>query len=601
MNLLRPLSQTTSLLEKHERRAIAFCFFLGAIFFVASWFPELWKFLQEGFHPADWIRRIGENWKEISREVAKFLFSVSALMAVILAYLRQGGAHVDDLRVRLFFRKHTILCGMSTRSKLLAQDLARKGKNVVIVNLDEKHEETSEVRMKGVSVIQGNAKSSEVLERAGFKHALNLVCMTNSDETNLAILETVRATFESPNIRRNVGYEMNCFCHIRSPNLRGHLERLAFIGAKDSGVHFRAFSIEDISAAELLRTHPPERHLPLDRQASDVHVALFGGGNFALALALQMAQVCHYWRADYKAETCPRSRLTIVAPEVDVLLQRLRQMCPDIDLLLELCAVPLAPESPAAYQALLDAGTLPVSQFYIALDEEVTSLAVASQVAKFLRKTAVNDNVGVVAIMPARLQRINPNAWNRDSRVDVFESYESCKDDVVIGGVRDRMAEAAHNEYLRKALENGKKMGDHPAMCEWSSLNEFLRASNRQQVAHLGVKMRALGWEIIESEVDSKLRSPDLTGEQLEQLADMEQRRWMAFYYVHGWVPAKVRNDAMLEHDCMVSYCHLPEGAKKYNRATVRGAVALCQVAGYSLRSSSGTDLPAPKSTSTQV
>jgi hypothetical protein len=578
-------------LAKNEQKAVATSIGLGVVLLVASWLPDLWKFLHEGLSTGvangtaktDLHQWVSLHWQEKSRAAANFLFSASALMAVVLAYLRQSGAHLDDLRVRFFFRNHTIICGMSTRSKLLAKDLAGKGKSVVIVNLDEKHEDTSEVRIQGVSVLQGDAKNPEVLKQAGFRHAINLVAMTDSDETNLAILEIARATLDSMKEAGGVAREMSCFCHIRSPNLRSHLEQLAFMGPKVEGVRFRLFNIEEITAAELLRRYPPERRVPLDQQAEGVHVALFGGGDFALALAIQMAQICHYWRADYLAEALPRTRLTIVSTDAESILAQLRQMCAAIDLLLDLRAVPLAPENPAACAMLFEGG--PVSQVYVALSEEVSCLAVASELTRLLGKTADSDRASVVAIMPARIHRIDPKAWNRNGAVEVFESYESCNDDVVIGGARDKMAETAHSEYLKNALKNGKKIGDRPALYEWSRLSEFLRASNRQQIAHMDVKLRVLGWEINrEPKADLPVASPEISPEQMEQLADMEHRRWMAFYYVHGWVQANVRNDDAREHDCLIPYCQLSEELKGYDRDTVRGMGALCVAAGYALR-----------------
>lgn len=593
LNPLRSLFQTTDLLVKNEKRIVALAVVLGAVLLVVSWIPDLLKFLHDGLDTVgsqgaqrnDWGLWLREHGQEAARDAAKFLFSASALMAVLLAYLRQGGAQFDYLRVLLSFRKHAILCGMSTRSMLLAEDLVNKGKNVVIIDLDEKYKESSAIRMKGISVLRGDARRDDVLGKAGLRHALHLVCMTESDETNLAILEAVRGNLGVEQRRSGIAREFVCFCHIRRPNLRSHLERLAFMGPRTEGPRFRLFNIEETTAAELLRRYPPEAGIPLDQQSLHVHVALFGGGDFALALAIQMAQLCHYWRLDYLSESFPRTRLTIVSRDAEALLRRLRQMCPAIDQLLSLQAISLRPEDPSASAALLGGEPASVSQVFVALEEQVSCLAVASQVAAQLRRAPRSYAGRIVAIMPACRNRIDPRTWIRNDAVEIFESYESCKDEVVIGGVRDKMAETAHSEYLTNAMNTGAAVGDRPSLYDWSNLGEFLRASNRQQIAHMSVKLRVLGLEIDNtSEAASWDGNLKISPEQLEQLAEMEHRRWVGFYLVHGWIGASERNDDAREHDCLVPYCQLSGEMKEYDRHVVRSMEKLCRTAGYVLR-----------------
>lgn len=592
LSILRPLSRATDSLAKNEQRVIALSVMLGALLFVASLMPDLWKFLHDAFKTGaggtpeiDWARWLREHGQQRAREAANFLFSASALMAVVLAYLRQGGAHFDYLRILFFFRKHTVICGMSTRGMLLAEDMAKKGKNVVVIDLDEKHRETADIRIKGISVLRGDARREETLRQAGLKHAMHLVCMTATDETNLAILEAVRASLSAEQQRSGIEREFVSFCHIRSPNLRSYLKRLPFMGSRTKGARYRLFNVEESTAAELLRRYPPEGTVAPDQTTAQVHVALFGGGDLAIALAIQMAQLCHYWREDYLSESQPRTRLTIVSPDATALLQRLRQMCSPIERLLNLETISLDPEDPSASAAFLEVESVPVSQVFVALKEQVSCLAVASRLAAEFRKAPRSYGGQIVAILPPSQNRIDPHTWSRDDLVEKFESYESCKDEIVIGGLRDKLAEIAHGEYLRDALKSGAAIGDLPGLYQWSNLSEFLRSSNRQQVAHLPVKLRALGFEIdYAAGAESRDCKVEFSPEQLERLAEMEHRRWMAFYLVSGWVYGGKRNDEAREHDCLVPYCQLPDQAKERDRSVVRNMEDLCRAAGYALR-----------------
>lgn len=608
--LVQPLSVATHLLARSEQRVIVFAIVLGAILLVASWVPDVIAFFSgggkigggTGVAHVTWQQWLREHWQVKAREAASFLFSASAMVAVVLAYLRQGGAHVDRFRVRFLFRRHTIICGMSTRGKILANDLAASGESVVIINLDEKLAETTEERVKGVCVLQGNATNPEVLRNASLHRAAHLVCLTGSDETNIAILEAARTLSHEAQTLKGQEFELDCFCHVGNVGLRNHMEQLTLLGSKARGTRFRLFNVDEITAADLLAKYPPERHLPLERQADGVHVTLLGGGavaaangassgfpagGLAHALAIEMAQMCHYWRRDVEATSLPRATLAIVDMAADSIVRNLRQMCPAIDQLLNLRPIACAPTDLALLSQLHAAAIPETSQFYVALQDDISTLAIATHVAAgFARR--FQDYAGkVVAVMPPRVHRIDPNAWNRSAAVAVFQSYDSCTEEVVIGGARDRMATAAHARYLESARQKGREMGSRPAMFDWQNLGEFLRASNRKQVAHIATKLRVLSWEMVRPVAvkgDEIVEALDLGGEMLEHLAEMEHRRWMAFHLVHGWTPSDSYREETREHDCLVPYCRLTEDIKAYDRDVVREMAAVSRAAGFTLR-----------------
>lgn len=590
LNFYKPLSSVTHLLVKSEQRAVAFSFIAASILLVSSYLPDMAAFVQSllsshsaaqpPLGPDKWLW-FKAHWQDGARSAAHFLFSASAMLAVVLAYLRLGGATLDDLRVRFTFRDHTIICGMSNRSKILALDILAQDRSVVIIDVQEKRQETMEQRMKGICVVQGDAADPEVLAQAGLAHARNVICLTDRDETNISILEAVRVSFE----QRDKDRQIECFCHIQNPNLYAHLEQLPLMGSKREGVRFRLFNTEGITAAELLRRFPPERHVPLKQQENGVHVVLIGGGNFAVALAVQMAEQCHYWREQIGGAEFSPARLTIVDAQAESILQSLRWLCPAIDRLLELGSLPIAPESPDALNRLLAAGGSPISQFYVSLANEISTLAVATRLAQAADAANPAARRSIVAVTPARLHRIDPVAWNHSAATDVMESYESCQDEVIIGGVRDLMARVAHERYLRTALGQGRQMETRPALYPWEHLSEFLRDSNRQQVAHIATKLRVLGWEIVANPTEEeRVANPVIPDERLEQLADMEHRRWMAFHLMRGWIYAPVRNDTNREHDCLVAYADLSDDIKEYDREAVRNMAAICHEAGFGLR-----------------
>lgn len=590
ISLYKPLSSVTHLLVKNEQRAVAFSFIAASILLLLSYLPNIAAFIQSILSNESssqpllepnlwaWLKR---NWQEGARSAAHFLFSASAMVAVFLAYLRLGGAKLDDLRVRFTFRDHTIICGMSNRSKILAQDILSQHHNVVIIDIQDKRQETIDQRIKGICVIQGNAADPEILAQAGLSRARNIICLTDSDETNIAILEAVRVSLGNADMDKGV----ECFCHIQNPSLYAHLEQLPPLASKKTGTRFRLFNIESITAAELLRRFPPERHIPPELQEKNVHAALIGSGNFAVALAVQMAEQCHYWRQDIGSAEFPRASLTIVDADAETILQRLRWLCPAIDSLLDLRSLPLTLENHESLRNLLSLSDPPIYQYYVSLNDEISTLAVATRLAQVTNAADTFARPSIVAVTPARAHRIDPIAWNHSAAFEIMESYESCNDDVVIGGVRDLMARVAHARYLSNALSQGREMETRPALYPWSQVSEFLRDSNRQQVAHIPTKLRVIGWEIVSNANDEELATePTFDYETLEQLADMEHRRWMAFHLMRGWIYAPARDDTKREHDCLVPYSALSDEIKEYDRETVRNMATICHESGFGLR-----------------
>lgn len=581
----RILSKITHKLVKNEQNIVVFAIFSSIFLFGLAGLSDIWDFFH---HPlvvtgdlAIWWTWLNQHWQEKLYQFAKFLLSTSAILALILAYLRQSGAYLDELRARLFLRNHTIIAGMNQRSIILAADLAHQGQSVVIITLDSKYDETLEIRKTGVCVLQGDATNPAVLRSAGFQHARNFVCITNQDDINIAMLEAARILLD----QHAATQKPTCFCHIQSPLLRNHLEQLTIMGAQGAGHRFRLFSIEENTASELLRRFPPERHLALEQQAEGVHVAFLGRTELAFMLALQMAQSCHYWRADYQAQTMPRARLTIISPDAEKLLTSIRQLCPAIDNVLIIEAVTEAPDDYSILSAWINTQGKQLSQFYVGLADEITTLASAGQVLKLLKNQGLDKPGKVVAVMPLRPHPIKPRFWGVDANLAVLETLKSCQSDVLLSGVNDTLAQIAHQDYLDQALRNGKQLGERPALAAWDDLNEFLRAGTRQQIAHINIKLRALGWGLVKQHaVDRDQFLAAISAEQLEQIAEMEHRRWWAFHLIHGWTYAPKRDDSNLHHDCLLPYQQLSEHVKQYDRSTVQNIPELCRKAGNGLR-----------------
>lgn len=87
-------------------------------------------------------------------------------------------------------KDHTIICGLGRSGRSLAEDLMRRGREVVIVEQDD--DRLEEANQLHCMVIDGDATQEATLLRAGVQRAKSLVISLPSDADNVFITLTAR-------------------------------------------------------------------------------------------------------------------------------------------------------------------------------------------------------------------------------------------------------------------------------------------------------------------------------------------------------------------------------------------------------------------------
>lgn len=147
--------------------------------------------------------------------------------------------------------------------------------------------------------------------------------------------------------------------------------------------------------------------------------------------------------------------------------------------------------------------------------------------------------------------------------------------DQLLDRKRDEIPVALHTQYLESA--RSLQPGSPAALKIWDDLPENLREANRSAASHMPVLFASRGFQIIEASAGTPAA---LDSADIEWLARVEHRRWMADRIDHGWRSGSPRDDARLIHPSIVDYETLSDSEREKDRANIRALVEALARAG---------------------
>jgi hypothetical protein len=150
----------------------------------------------------------------------------------------------------------------------------------------------------------------------------------------------------------------------------------------------------------------------------------------------------------------------------------------------------------------------------------------------------------------------------------------------------EQFARDIHQAYVKMRLEEAQQKPDggasaqnDPALLPWDDLPEDFRESNRQQADHIFIKLRAVGCEAAPAS-DLRPAVSEFSPAEMELLAEMEHRRWVAERLLAGWTYGPKKVVERRENPNLVPWAKLTEEIKNYDRITVGKISALLESVG---------------------
>jgi voltage-gated potassium channel Kch len=494
----------------------------------------------------------------VSLEVARLLapaISAYGIAAVIAGFFRD---ELVGLRTR-YRRGHAIVCGLEA-GWAMVRELAADGWRPVAIERDGEHPRVDACRSLHIPVFVGDARDDLLLRKAGVRRAERLFAVCDDDAINIKIAEKARRSSEERRrlrIRRPTG-PLRVLVHTADPYLAELLTMQELERPGSDAVRLDFFSIHAGGARALLSQYPGRLVA-----GQPPHIAVVGLGRLGRQIVVQAAR---NWRLD-RPDGEPRPWITVVDEDADRKVDLLLKRHPLAGLSCDVRSVELPPDPlRLIHEHLFEPPECPaVSTVFVCLPDDATALGVGLALHEEMKHRGVPVVVRIYDADITSLVRLD----DASGGLQVFDQIDhTCRPDQLFAGVRERLAQAMHGAYLRQRLAAGDTPATNPSIVPWEQLPEDKKESNRQQAAHVSVKLEAVGCELgplTDSAAERFLFEPD----EVALLSELEHERWRA------WAP--------VDHPDKVPWDELTDEMREVDREFVRRLPALVATVGFQI------------------
>ncbi len=514
---------------------------------------------------------------EIARWMAP-LATLGGFFALASTYI----AHFKDwIRLTYLIKRHTIICGAGAKGSSIACDLLEfehKVGAVVVIENDSESPAIQKLKQSGALVLVGDARSPEVLVKAGLDRAVSLVTVAGEDETNLAVALVAAKTISE----ERASDPLKVFTHVADLSLRDVLQRNRVLDMTSEKQHrIRLFNFFRNRARLILDRFP----LEMDNSGivrKDPHLIIPAMDRQEMALILQAALVGHY--TDGGCVTIHLVSSSATADQGELL-----RYYPYLSRCARLEVHNLNDDSSfdeEVVSILRGMGEAAFATIYLGSHEEEGALTTSLLIREKLQTCSSMCRVlfseregGVIRKVLTDMPDERSEALEKWLKI-IPPTVEACGRDSVFAQKLDDVAKRIHKvwyklnaEKIEKArtendLEAAKKLANKDSFKQWDDLTEEQKDVNRFAADHLKIKVRALGLDPESPSLAQQWAALDAM--QIELLSRMEHERWCAPLWLAGWNTGSKRDDTQRLHTDLIPYDDLSEGTKGYDRDQVK-------------------------------
>ncbi|TFH54312.1 MAG: hypothetical protein E4G89_00250 [Methanothrix sp.] len=499
----------------------------------------------------------------IELELARYLAMAVAFYTVSTALMVILNEQVQSLRLKII-RDHIVICGLGHKGSHLLKKLNESGEQVVVIECDDTNNMLKTCKEQGTIVLSGDAEDKELLRKAGVHNAKYIVSFCGDDSTNIQV------AIQSRELAIGRSKMLTCIASINDPHFSQILGGLEIEMEKNNFFRLEFFNIFDIGVRTLLKQYPP-----CDNLHTIPHILVVGLGDIGENLIVQLARK---WRLKHM-ELGKRICITLIDKNAESIKESVYSRYPQLEKVCEVVALKLNIESSEFYQSklLLESQDRNITSVYICLNEDYLGMPVALMLRKQLRDEKIpiivqtNQDSGMVTLLEGE----------GFENLHVFGLLDrACEPDLVLGGIREILARAFHEEYLIHQKEIDADPSLNPSNVIWDELAEDLKESNKFQADHIGIKLKAIDCGI-EPLIDWDAESFEFTPVEMELMAEMEHERWVEERLELGWVYGEKKDEKKSPY--LVPWEQLSDKIKEYDRVFIRKLPALLAHTGFQI------------------
>lgn len=471
-------------------------------------------------------------WINISRWI---IFAVIILLSREI-FLLIVPEQLKLLTIRLFYRDHIIICGLTERSLEIANKYPER-KRIFIDDITDNPLYRS-LRAPNVKLIIGNPGSRTILKLANIDKANEVFVFTESDEKNVGIAQTVFSIIESKN-RKSA---LRCFVAIADRELKILLEEATLFKYKTRKFDGILFNINEIGIKYGICRNI-DKIAPAKIEASP-EILLVGLTEKTEIALLNLAHCLTMQRQTFQFTIVESNKTSIglfrkkyrYLEDFATIecVDEIEKVCPEKSFNSILIGIENQTEAikKAIYVRYLLGKNEP--NILVFCDEPDTF-------NKILNKEGALNDIGEKETFPLEDRKI--------FLINLFEEVASYV--FILDKSIEEKAKMAHNFWNKLYGENK----------EYDEMSGHFRQSNRNQI--LDNFLRAF----IALDKPFNVAQKHLVSfadYDKETLAIMEHRRWMIEKYENGWrTGERTKLDEFKRHDCLIQWDKLPENQRK--------------------------------------
>ncbi len=455
----------------------------------------------------------------------------------------------------------------------MIHNFLKKKDKILVIDIDPHNPLLDSIKSRRSFTIIGDATQPAVIKKSRITEAKSVYLLMGDDTSQVNTCLLIYQLIEKSD--RDDSNALDCIMHLRNQEflytMRSH--NLA-IDTKD-GLTVSIFNVYENSARVLFEENPPD-HSGISRNSDKyVQIIIIGFGQAGEALALQTAQTGHYLNGK-KPHVLIIDRLA--AQKIPDFLRRY----PTYNDYCDLLYLAMDADSPQLIQHLSPYFDDPraLTTMVLCLDNSTHNMMIGKQLENLKEYKEGDPPWLFVRINDDETYKTFPEEVNPYGLPSI-----TCSDDVIRMGKLDTLGVAFHYNYLieraiQRMLEHNLPRKESEK--SWQELSQEYKDSNRRAADHIGVKVRAIGYEITDIVKSEKpIKFPE---DAVENLAILEHKRWYAERSLAGWTYGKEDDPRTRKNQNLVDWKNLPESVKEYDRSSVRNIPYVLMLVGKTIK-----------------